>query len=335
MVQEKDCLAEERLLHNVLSTLAIPLGRLERSDYRSEKTLFGKVMVLVEGYVQELLQNKSLGNPSLEGESKKIFVIAPNLALVALKPTMYSFTFNRYGIVEGTDSIRLQFWRLFAQFLNEFVSETLLGRRASLYAAEICALVNDNILDLAYPFVSNYLGGFTKDNVRYAIIRYAAALPPIEVVWKNYFVGTMKHALKKVDQYNLRQGCVLGYESKLPQDIVRFDWRNPLPDKDECIPSDFADFYIDTKNAVRVARLTSYLLGDFLKKGGYELVDLCYFMNKEGNSVYSEITPDGMRIKKKECSYDKDLWRAGKDAAVITATWKNLYADLEVAYAKD
>ena len=148
----------------------------------------------------------------------------------------------------------------------------------------------------------------------------------------------MKHTLKGVDRHSTLSGAAQEYEKAFPADIIRFDWRNPLPDKDECIPDEFAAFYIDKEAARDVARFTSRLLDHFLHEHGYELVDLCYFMNIEGNRIHSEITPDGMRIRKllhgadatgaQGASYDKDLWRRGKDRDTIVRTWSELYGDL-------
>jgi len=260
---------------------------------------FASLKSAAEEYVLKNIDKFDLTIPTIEGESKKIYRYK-KFALIKLKPTLYSFTHNRYGEVEGTDSLRLDFWKLFATKLNS-----------------IC------------PFISNYSGEVTLKGERYAITRFFENIPPLEVIWKNYLVGTMKHNLKLVDKYKTRKGDILKYEGKLPK-IVRFDWRNPLPFRDECIPDEFADLYIDTEKARATARYASGAINDMLKEKGYELVDICYFMNYEGTEISSEITPDGMRIKKKGDSYDKDLWRLGKGGDTIISIWSKLYEDLKV-----
>jgi len=318
---------ERKTLEKILRKLQIDKEKAKK--YLDKKlSLFEKVSSIVEDYVKEkkieILSNK----PLIEGESKKIYRLK-NLALIELKPTMYSFTYNRYGIVNGTDNLRLDFWRLFASRLNTTVSDYFVNREEGEFSTIIEDLLSEGIIEEDYPFISNYLGEILIENKRYAITRFAENIPPLEVVWKNYLVGTMKHSLKEVDKQRTRQGKVLNYEGMLPNDIIRFDWRNPLPDKDECIPDEFADIYMNTRSARKVARLASRMLNSTLQEKGYELIDLCYFMNYEGSMIYSEITPDGMRIRKKGRSFDKDLWRAGKDEELINKVWKELYLDLK------
>lgn len=322
---------EIKAMEKILGVLEIPAETyLTEEIIGQDISIFEKVSRAVEAYVLANKERFNLETPTIEGESKKIHK-SGKLALVSLKPTMYSFTHNRYGTVEGTDLIRLDFWRLFATKLNSFICETSLKRYTGEFSQKISELLERGVIEKNYPIISNYLGEATIGSTRYAIIRFAEEIPPLEVVWKNYMVGTLKHNLKKVDAKRTKQGTLIQYEARLPNDMIRFDWRNPLPDKDECIPDEFAAFYIDTQAAREVARLTSRLLNHILKNKGYELIDLCYFMNYEGNMIYSEITPDGMRIRKKEQSYDKDLWRAGKDKETITSVWKGLYEDLRCA----
>ena len=120
----------------------------------------------------------------------------------------------------------------------------------------------------------------------------------------------------------------------MPKEIVRFDWRNPFEHegkrvKDEAIPDDFADFYTDVSRAKLLTKIASNIIKEFVAKAGYTFVDTCYFINAAGNCIYSEITPDGMRLKKNGVdSADKDLWRQGKDAKIICDIWSTLIKNL-------
>jgi len=312
-------------LKQILQELNIPEESMNL-DLIKNQGLFEATSEIVKKYIKENLKEFNLSKPSIEGESKKIHSWK-NFALIELKPTMYSFTHNRYGIVENTDNLRLDFWNLFATRINTIVSDNLIDKK-NKFSNKINDLFSAGIIKKEFPFISNYLGEITVNNTRYAITRFAKEIPHLEVVWKNYLVGTMKHNLKEVDQHTTKYQTKLLYEKEFPKDIIRFDWRNPLPDKDECIPDEFADFYLDTKSAREVARLTSHIINFILQEKGYELIDLCYFMNYEGNGIYSEITPDGMRIRKKGKSFDKDLWRSGKDVDTINQVWKELLTDL-------
>jgi len=329
---------QKQKLETILTNLGLSTQDISKHFANETNTdgFFSLVSKTVESYVKNNLEKFDLESPVIEGESKKFFSWN-NLALIELKPTMYSFTHNRYGVVEGTDSIRVLFWELFATRMNNYVSNYLLGNKVSDDLSNkntvqlLKNVVNQELLTADYPFISNYLGKISANKTDYAIVKFADSIPPLEIVWKNYLVGTTKHNLKLIDKYQTKDGQVIEYEGQLPLDIIRFDWRNPLPDKDECIPDEFAEFYINTSTAREVARLASHLLNDILASKGYELVDLCYFMNYEGNRIHSEITPDGMRIKKKGKSFDKDLWRQGKDKATIINVWTELYEDLQGA----
>ncbi|MGV8086536.1 MAG: hypothetical protein ACP5N1_02810 [Candidatus Woesearchaeota archaeon] len=320
---------EKEIITNIMKELNITYNENDKISAKiieENNFVFEKIGKLVEKHVQEHINDFDLNKPTIEGESKKIHQLG-NIALVELKPTMYSFTYNRYGIVEGSELVRLDFWKLFASEINNTSVNAFLGLKNN-FTDEISEFIKIGILTEKYPFISNYLGETTINNKRYAMIRFAKSIPPLEIVWKKYLVGTMKHNLKKVDSYKTKTGTNILYEEKFPKEFVRFDWRNPLPDKDECIPDDFAEFYINTNAAKKVSTLVSQIINNLLQKKGYELADICYFMNEDGNMIYSEITPDGMRIKKKEESYDKDLWRSGKEKKTVVETWKKLYYDL-------
>jgi len=335
----KENIKAKEALIKILQTLEIPydtssidmitnttnLAKSESDSYGTK--ILKNVTALVTAYVQENKDKILFNKPDIEGESKKIYLLN-KLALVELKPTMYSYTYNRYGIVEGSELVRLDFWNFFSTILNSASIDYYVTQDSKTLPKNIVHLMTKYLPEENYPLLSNYICETQIGDKRYAIIRFAESIPPLEVVWKKYLVGTMKHTLKNVNKFNTLKKQIIDYEEKFPNDFVRFDWRNPLPDKDECIPDDFAKFYINTLNAKITAKVVSYLINNELSKKGYELVDICYFMNNEGNRVYSEITPDGMRIKKKEQSYDKDLWRSGKEKQVIIDTWKMLYDDL-------
>ena len=146
---------------------------------------------------------------------------------------------------------------------------------------------------------------------------------------KEYFTGTMKHNLLYVDKFKTKHGGVITPEGKLPREIIRYDWRNPFQDedgnrtKDEAIPEDFARFYIDITPSKVTALLVSNIIKEFLERNGFVFIDTCYFINTKGNLVFSEITPDGMRVRQigTNESQDKDMWRAGKSEEVIKKVW--------------
>jgi len=131
----------------------------------------------------------------------------------------------------------------------------------------------------------------------------------------------------------------------LPYPVIRFDWRNPIernPETgemfdygDECIPDDLADLYIDVNDAKITANFVTFILKLMFWDIGLELVDVCYFMNYNGNRIHSEITPDGMRLKLVDdnSDYDKDLWRKGLPKEVLVKRWSQVLDKLKTKYS--
>ncbi len=288
---------------------------------------------MFEVYVRKNLSNFNLEAPTIEGESKCVYKDKDSdICLISLKPTLYSFTHNRYGIAENTDIWRNKLWYTFANELNKYAIARYKGF-ATQYSTYVDRLyneveMNDNI------FFTSYLGNIEINGKSYAICRFVEDQTPLEFVWKEWFTGTMKHDLLDVDKFPTLDGTTIDNEGSM-KEMVRFDWRNPFERdgkryKDECIPTEFAANWVDTTSAAALVKLVSNIAKEFLATKGYIFVDTCYFINAAGNTIYSEITPDGMRIKKvgTGSSIDKDLWRQGKDAEVICEIWEQLYKDL-------
>ena len=103
---------------------------------------------------------------------------------------------------------------------------------------------------------------------------------------------------------------------------VRFDWRNPLPYKDECMPVWLANQFIDVEKAEKLALESFNVLQRFLNKRGIDMLDICFFISADGQSVFGEISPDCMRAKYAQDDLDKDLWRKGKAPEMILKRWR-------------
>lgn len=272
-----------------------------------------------------------------EGSSKIVHPIGSNLCAIKLKPTLYSFTHNRYGVVPGTDIWRYKLWKLFAEVIDSLYLDCLDGTSDAPVHLQTLALEHASSVgtDRTNPSLNTFRTLIETVNGPIAICKYIPLenQTPLEVVWKEYFLGTMKHNLLFVDQYPTLDGSKIDIEGKLPNEIIRFDWRNPFEYagqryKDEAICDDFAAFWINVPNAKRLGLLVSGFIKYFLGLAGYTFVDTCYFIDKFGAQVFSEITPDGMRIKKNNESFDKDLWRVGKDSEILNKTWGDLFTDL-------
>lgn len=220
-----------------------------------------------------------------EGESKIVREITQELVIVRLKPTLFSYKANRAGVVAGTDSLRLQISRILWNCLAE----------AGVYIPIKGVGTRSYISEKVTPV-------------------------PIEVIVKANQVGTPKHIYTRMGETPTRFG---GYirPGDLHTPYVRFDWRNPLPEKDECMPPGLADQYIDVQEAEKTALKSFQALQNLLKPKGLQMQDICFFVTQDGKGVYGEVSPDCMRVKYEGDDLDKDVFRQGKSDAEVVAKY--------------
>jgi phosphoribosylaminoimidazole-succinocarboxamide synthase len=228
-----------------------------------------------------------------EGESKIIRRVDDATLAIRLKPTVYSFTHQRYGEVPGTEILRLKASIVLWQKLIDA------GIPVPVVAAsDACYLCKD------------------------------VDAPPIEVIVKSFYVGTPKHLYRGLTTTKTRHARFIEVGSR-HEPYVRFDWRNPLPDKDECLPIWLADQFIDTSKAELLALKAFDVLSFFLSSRGIEIQDICFFIDAAGSCIFGEISPDCMRVKYRGGDLDKDLWRDGKTAEDIISRWSTFVRLIE------
>lgn len=221
-----------------------------------------------------------------EGESKIVRKIDECNCITMLKPTLFSFTAQRSNIVSGTDILRLESSRiLWRELMKAGVSIPIIYVGDDFYVSRI------------------------------------VDAPPIEVIVKAAHVGTPKHLYSGIENTRTRQGEVFSSCQAHPP-YVRFDWRNPLPLKDECMPSPLANYFINTEEAEMTAQKAFATLQGFLKKRRITLLDICFFIDSTGKHVFGEISPDCMRAKFQDSDLDKDLWRKGRSDREILDKWE-------------
>lgn len=222
----------------------------------------------------------------VEGESKVIRVIDDQTVIVRLKPTLFSYSANRAAAVDGTDWLRLRISeRLWRTLETESVPSTIVHVGEDYY------------------------------------ISRRVAAPPIEVIVKAAYVGTPKHIYLGLETFPTRHGGYLRPDQR-HEPYVRFDWRNPLPHRDECMPDWLADRFIDTDAARHLALRAFKALARVLASCEIELLDICFFITAEGDAIFGEVSPDCMRAKHTSNDLDKDLWRKGKDPEIILRQWR-------------
>ncbi len=251
-----------------------------------------------------------------EGESKIIRALNDKIVVELFKPTVYSYTSNRYGIAEGTDNIRAK-----------FTSAVFRKMQQEKYKA------GGRVLGNAFLAMKE-----TKDGI--FIIQRKIQCSNLEVRIKRYHVGSPVHRYKYTEQKaTVRRGNKpLVKWDRFENPLVCFDWRNPLTDDegkrlaDEPISDDYAGVWIaNVSRAKELCRDTFIWLENKFKKKGLTLIDICFFVDQSGEYIYGEISPDCMRVRTSDIaakdgqSFDKDLWRNGKTEAVLLDKYSKLY----------
>jgi phosphoribosylaminoimidazole-succinocarboxamide synthase len=242
----------------------------------------------------------------VEGESKIVRDAGDGLAVIAFKPTIYSFTSTRAGVVPGSDLLRLRATRILVDVL----------RRAGIRHA------------------------YRRVGERYILADLIEAPPPIEVVVKAFHSGTSKHRYYGMVEKRIRanhplygkHAFVFGNDAAYPEPIVRFDWRNPCwrpqtdePLADEVLCDAQADWFIDTEKARLTALRVFRALSSFLGERDVVLYDLCLFITADGETVFGELSQDCGRFRHFDLgSLDKDVWRAGGSSERVMEKWRML-----------
>lgn len=266
-----------------------------------------------------------------EGNSKIVRYLGDGNVAIKLKPTVYSFTHNRAGEIEGTDDTRRRASEALVKVIRPTVRHAYQKTVGEFIIADL--VIPENTGELFQPFVPHDLSP-----EKYAKLRRAT---PIETVVKRYHTGTPKHRYYGMTGTTARLGHFRGSmqpiktDEKYPELVVRFDWRNPLQDArgnrlaDEVLPDQMANWYIDVERTRFNAHLAFTKLERHLKDAGLELWDMCFFFTEDGEMIFSEISPDCMRVKALDGSgsVDKDLWRSGNSSATVAERWK-LFADI-------
>jgi phosphoribosylaminoimidazole-succinocarboxamide synthase len=269
----------------------------------------------------------------VEGESKEVRYAGNGLVVIAFKPTIYSFSANRAGIVEGSAALRLRASAVFKDVLSTA------GIQHNYRAISDRWVLADLVLQ---PVSARDPLPFRPDDLDAAALANLATAPPIEVVIKRMHSGTSKHRYRGMAgcQVRLRHPLYAGYkfadDDAYPQAIVRFDWRNPLRDdhgnrlQDEILPDTVADWYMDTGKARQTALGVYEVLSNFLERRDIVCYDLCLFITEDGGTVFGEISQDCGRFRHFDLgSLDKDVWRSGGSSTDVLNKWKLLLDFIE------
>ena len=249
-----------------------------------------------------------------EGESKVVRRHSAGVVAIRLKPTVYSFTNNRYGEVAGTDRVR------------------------AFFAAEVFrrmeAAVRDGQLDVETAFLA--LEHAPQGPL---LLQRDVDTCNLEVRVKRYHIGSPLHRYRFTERHasTLASGPITPW-TRYPDPIVCFDWRHPLTDDagerlaDEPISDDYAGLWmVDPVRAKVVARGAFIWLESLFAERDLTLVDICFFIDRSGRLLYGEISPDCMRVRYGRADPehaqpgDKDAWRRGDRPEAVYARYRALY----------
>ncbi|MFP5288580.1 MAG: hypothetical protein ACLGI9_22785, partial [Thermoanaerobaculia bacterium] len=199
----------------------------------------------------------------VEGDSKILRLWTDRVVVERFKPTVYSYTVNRYGEVPETDRIRVSF------------AAELFRRMACLDPATPCVPRSAFLTEIETP--SGPL-----------LVQRRIDPCNLEVRVKRYHIGSPVHRYLYTDKHGSTQSCGnIGRWSRFDQPVVCFDWRHPLHDEqgrrlaDEPISDDYAAVWMEETFAA----------------AGVLLVDMCIFIDRSGRWIHGEISPDCMRVR--------------------------------------
>lgn len=245
-----------------------------------------------------------------KGESKEVRRLSSRVSVAKLIPSVYSYTNNRYGFAPGTESVRTHFC---AEIFREMSRHP--GKRHLSTA---------------------FIGLVEHANLPLLVERHVCA-SNLEVRVKRYHIGSPTHRYKFTDKFETAHaGPPLAKWTRFEKPVVCFDWRHPLRDldgerlADEPLPDDYAAVWIDDVNAAKaLARDTFEWLEARFDAKGLKLIDICFFIDRSGTSIFGEISPDCMRVRSRASddadALDKDEWRQGGGADTVLLRYASLY----------
>lgn len=248
-----------------------------------------------------------------EGESKILRQLTNSLLIERFKPSVYSFTENRYGNAEGTDAIRAKFSAEIFRRMAHLSFESATPRNAFVALLE------------------------TPDGP--LTVQQQVDTCNLEVRVKRFHIGSPLHRYRYTERFSTTQTCgPLDRWSRFDQPVVCFDWRHPLTDEqgcrlsDEPLSDDYAAIWMENvPHAKQMARNAFQWMEQLFANAGLLLIDICFFIDRSGKVFFGEISPDCMRVRDQNSdmdranAFDKDLWRTGCSPSFLKQQYETLF----------
>ncbi len=310
----------KRLLEIDIIPIVLGDGTIESGDVTIDLNQYDiengpDISNLVEYVIQQIPFDFDSLPLLVEGESKIIRLLNSKIVIEKFKPTVYSYTYNRYGVVEGTDELRVLFTAAVFKKMNAF-SKT---NKVKLKNAFLAVIETSEGLLLIQEKVESC---------------------NLEIRVKRFHIGSPVHRYRYTEKYPTFQNDSLPLTkwTRFDKPIVCFDWRNPMTDEngarlaDEPISDDYAGIWMnDISSAKKLASETFLWLEQIFSEADFLLIDICFFIDQSGTKLYGEISPDCMRVRNSlealtnSTSFDKDLWRQGEKEQVLSERYRNIY----------
>lgn len=272
-----------------------------------------------------------------EGESKKIFKrIHKNpyfnkLCIILLKSTIYSHSRQATGEIESLGAIRGQGTQLYLEMMwrnnlsHCYRSVNLEGVIISDFLndippTEIVGKFNCEGTDKHSYYGIRYDSSICLENGEYKSCLYT------RIDWRNpnhVSVKTGKACTENTYYYVVEE--IFGKEKFFETYLRDLTYFKPYGDK--TIYADIIHSKINVDDTISSLVKIMFTIKSYLNKIKLDVQDACFMMNKNGDTFWSEINQDCMRIKALENSddkYDKDIWRTGGSSSkdLILEKWK-------------
>ncbi|CAG8971768.1 hypothetical protein HYALB_00001877 [Hymenoscyphus albidus] len=284
----------------------------------------------------------------VEGESKQIYKVETpltrdfdNRVLVFLKPTIYSHSKQSTAEISGLSAIRAAGSRLFLEMLHRAgISHTYLGlnKHGLIWAngTEITMIETVYKELCAGTDKHSFFGMVTDPAITLPTGQYKRG-PYVRFDWRN-----PNHVYKGVNP--AKHPFYYLMESSVGKNVFyeNFLTARAKPFGDKCVPEELVHGVQAVEPSVDWTTRIFFTMQHYLHQIGLEVQDGCIMLDPTGQTMWSEINQDCMRLKRRETTtanspdaFDKDVWRAGGSAVKesILDKWNQLNALLRAHLA--